>query len=222
MRHVSIPQLTALADAVPARYQALILVAGLGGLRWAELVGLRRRHVDLAGARLHVVEQAAEFAGKFIVGPPKTDAGRRVVTLPNLAVTALAEHLDRYAAPGPDGLVFLSARGKNLARSSFRRLVWLPAVRKVGLDGLRVHDLRHTAATLAAATGATTKELMERMGHTSPGVALRYQHVMANRQAALAASLDDLARDTTQAEPGGHVEGTTNDPAAGERGWTPP
>ena len=220
MRHISIPQLTSLAEAVPARYRALILVAGFGGLRWAELVGLRRRHVDLAAARLHVVEQAAEVAGRFITGPPKTDAGRRVVTLPTLAVTALAEHLDRYAAPDPDGLVFLSARGKHLARSSFRRLVWLPAVRKVGLEGLRVHDLRHTAATLAAATGATTKELMERMGHTSPGVALRYQHVMADRQAALAAALDDLAPDATSAaprEPGGHVEGTTDDPAAGER-----
>src|SRR5919204_408282 len=67
---------------------------------------------------------------------------RRVVTLPTLAVTALAEHLDRYAAPGPDGLVFRSARGKHLARSSFRRLVWLPAVQQIGLDGLRVHDLR--------------------------------------------------------------------------------
>jgi integrase len=220
MRHVSIPQLTALAEAVPARYRALILVAGFGGLRWAELVGLRRRHVDLAGAKLHVVEQAAEVAGKFIVGPPKTEAGRRVVTLPALAVAALAEHLDRYAAPGPDGLVFLSARGKYLARSSFRRLVWLPAVQQVGLDGLRVHDLRHTAATLAAAAGATTKELMERMGHTSPGVALRYQHVMADRQAALAAALDDLARDATsagRAEAKGHVEGTAGDPAAGER-----
>jgi integrase len=205
MRHISIPQITALAEAVLPRYRALIMVAGFGGLRWAELGGRRRRHVDLAGARLHVVEQAAEVAGKFIIGPPKTDAGQRVVTLPTLAVTALAEHLDRYAAPGPDGLVFLSARGKHLARSSFRRLVWLPAVRKVGLDGLRVHDLRHTAATLAAATGATTKELMERMGHTSPRVALRYQHVMADRQAALAAALDDLARDatnTTPAEPG--------------------
>jgi integrase len=196
-------------------------LAGCAGPSWW---GLRRRHVDLAGARLHVVEQAAEVAGKFIVSPPKTDAGRRVVTLPSLAVTALVEHLDRYAAPGPDGLVFLSARGKHLARSSFRRLVWLPAVRQVGLDGLRVHDLRHTEATLAAATGATTKELMERMGHTSLRVALRYQHVMADRQAALAAALDDLARDArnpTQAAPGGHVEGTTDAAAAGERGRRP-
>ena len=48
-----------------------------GGLRWAELVGLRRRHVDLAGARVQVVEQAAEVAGKIIVSAPKTDAGQR-------------------------------------------------------------------------------------------------------------------------------------------------
>jgi integrase len=65
------------------------------------------------------------------------------------------------------------------------------------LIGLRVHDLRHTAATLAAAAGATTKELMERMGHTSPAVALRYQRVMADRQAQLASALDDLARAAT-------------------------
>jgi integrase len=161
--------------------------------------------------------------GPFIASPPKTEAGRRVVTLPALAVAALAEHLGRYAAPGPDGLVFLSARGKYLARSSFRRLVWLPAVRQVGLDGLRVHDLRHTAATLAAAAGATTKELMERMG-TSPAVALRYQHVMADRQAALAAALDDLVRDATsgpRVEAGGHAEGTAGDPGAGESGRQP-
>jgi integrase len=193
MRHVSIPQLHALAEAVPGRYRALVLVAGYGGLRWGELVGLRRRRVDLAGARIHVVEQLAEVAGKFIVAPPKTAAGQRVVVLPSVAVAALADHLDDYAAPGPDGLVFPSGRGTYLQRSNFSRLVWRPAVQRLGLDGLRFHDLRHTAATLAAAAGATTKELMERMGHTSPAVALRYQHVMADRQAQLASALDDLA-----------------------------
>jgi integrase len=194
MRHVSIPQLMAIANVVPGRYRALILVAGFGGLRWAELVGLRRRHVDLAGARLHVVEQAAEVKGKIIVGPPKTEAGRRVVTLPAVALEALAEHLGRYAMPGPDGLVFTSTAETYILRSNFSRWVWRPAVQRLGLDGLRFHDMRHTAATLAAAAGATTKELMERIGHTSPGVALRYQHIMADRQAALAAALDGLAR----------------------------
>jgi integrase len=117
------------------------------------------------------------------VSPPKTDAGRRVVTLPRVAVEALAVHMEEFAGSDPDGLVFTTPRAAYLLRSPFNRFVWRPAVKQVGLDGLRVHDLRHTAATLAAAAGATTKELMERMGHTSPAVALRYQHVMADRQA---------------------------------------
>jgi integrase len=96
----------------------------------------------------------AEVAGKFIVAPPKTAAGQRVVVLPSVAVAALADHLDDYAAPGPDGLVFPSGRGTYLQRSNFSRLVWRPAVQRLGLDGLRFHDLRHTAATLAAAAGA--------------------------------------------------------------------
>jgi integrase len=204
MRHVSIPQLHALGEAVPGRYRALVLVAGYGGLRWGELVGLRRRRVDLAGARIHVIEQLAEVAGKFIVSPPKTAAGQRVVVLPAVAVAALADHLDDYAAPGPDGLVFPSGRGTYLQRSNFSRLVWRPAVQQLGLDGLRFHDLRHTAATLAAAAGATTKELMERMGHPSPAVALRYQHVMADRQGAIAAALDGLVR---EAENGNRLAG---------------
>jgi integrase len=121
-----------------------------------------------------------------------------VVVLPAVAVAALAEHLEEFAAPGPDGLVFPSGRGTYLQRSNFSRLVWRPAVKQLGLEGLRFHDLRHTAATLAAAAGATTRELMERMGHTSPAVALRYQHVVADRQGAIAAALDGLARDANK------------------------
>jgi integrase len=125
MRHASIPQLHQLADAVPGRYRALILLAGYGGLRWAELVGLRRHHVDLAGARVQVqvVEQAAEVAGKIIVNPPKTDAGQRVVTLPRVVVEVLAAHLKEYAKPDLDGLVFVTPRGAHLLRSPFHRFV---------------------------------------------------------------------------------------------------
>src|SRR4030095_10081731 len=104
-RGVSSPQLRSWAEAVPGRYRALVLVAGYGGLRWGGLVGLRRRRVDLAGARIYVGEQGAEVAGKFIVSPPKTAAGQRVVVLPAVAVTALAEHLEEYAAAGSEGLV---------------------------------------------------------------------------------------------------------------------
>jgi hypothetical protein len=62
------------------------------------------------------------------------------------------------------------------------------------VEGLRFHDLRHTAATLAVAAGASTRELMVRMGHSSSAAALRYQHVMAGRDAAIAAALDELVQ----------------------------
>jgi Phage integrase family len=98
--------------------------------------------------------------------------------------------------------------------------VWRLAVKQLGLEGLRFHDLRHTAATLAAAAGATTRELMERMGHTSPAVALRYQHVMADRQGAIAAALDGLAA-MPRRNPDvgrGHVEGMTGPGRGAESG----
>jgi len=187
-------QVRALAEAVPARYRAMILVAAYGGLRWGELVGLRVRHVDLLHGTVRIAEQIAEVNGTFMVGPPKSEAGIRTVTLPTVAVAALADHLDRHPGAGADGLVFPAADGGYQRRSNFRRRVWLPATKAAGVPGLRFHDLRHTAATFAAATGATTRELMERIGHSSPAAALRYQHVMKDRDKAIAAALDRLAQ----------------------------
>jgi integrase len=183
------PQAWPLADAIGPRYRALVLVAAYGGLRWGELVGLRIKRVDLLHGRVTVAEQVAEVNGRLLPGPPKTEAGRRTVTLPALAAVALAEHLAQFAEPGPDGLVFPAPEGGYLGRSNFRRRCWLPATTAAGVEGLRFHDLRHSAATLALAAGANTRELMERMGHTSPAVALRYQHVMAGRDQAIAAAL---------------------------------
>jgi integrase len=135
-----------------------------------------------------------EVRGQLAFGPPKTGAGLRTVTLPTVAAEALAEHLGVYAEAGPEGLVFPAERGGPLRRSNFTRRVWMPATRAAGVEGLRFHDLRHTAATLAVAAGASTRELMVRMGHSSSAAALRYQHVMAGRDAAIAAALDELVR----------------------------
>jgi integrase len=148
--------------------------------------------VDLLHQRITVAEQATEIDGHFTWGPPKTEAGRRTVTLPAVAAAALAEHLATYSQPAPDGLVFTSTEGGMLRRSNFNRRVWRPATRAAGLEGLRFHDLRHTSATLSIAAGASTRELMARMGHSSSAAALRYQHVLAGRDAAIAAALDEL------------------------------
>ena len=181
MRFATVAQIAALAEAVGDRYRALVLVAAYGGLRWGELVGLKVKRVDLLHGRVTVAEQVAEVNGYLIPGPPKTAAGRRTITLPAVAAVALAKHLAEFAEPGPEGLVFPAPKGGYLRRSNFRRRWWVRATRTAGVEGLRFHDLRHSAATLALAAGANTRELMERMGHTSPQVALRYQHVMAGR-----------------------------------------
>jgi integrase len=205
MRFATVAQIAALADAINPRYRALVLVAAYGGLRWGELVGLRVKRIDLLHGRVTVAEQVAEVNGQLLPGLPKTEAGRRTVTLPAVAAVALAEHLANFAEPGPDGLVFPSPEGGYLRRSNFRRRWWLRATRAAGVEGLRFHDLRHSAATLALAAGANTRELMERMGHTSPTVALRYQHVMAGRDQAIATALDELVQAAVSIRPSRRV-----------------
>jgi integrase len=88
------------------------------------------------------------------------------VTLPTVAAEALVEHLGVSAEASPDGLVFPAELGGPLRRSNFIRRVWIPATRATGVKGLRFHDLRHTAATLAVVAGASTREPMVRMGHS--------------------------------------------------------
>jgi integrase len=192
MRVATVAQVAALAQAIHPRFRALVLVAAYAGLRWGELVGLRVKRVDLLHQRITVAEQVTEIDGHFTWGPPKTEAGRRIVTLPAVTAAALAEHLATYSQPGPDGLVFTSTEGGLLRRSNFNRRVWRPVTRAAGVEGLRFHDLRHTSATLSIAAGASTRELMARMGHSSSAAALRYQHVLAGRDAAIAAALDEL------------------------------
>jgi integrase len=119
MRFASVAQVAALADAISPRYRALVLVAAYGGLRWGELVGLKVRRVDLLHSRVTVAEQVSEVNGQLIPGPPKTEAGRRTVTLPAVAAVALAEHLANFAEPGTGGLVFPAPEGGYLRRSNF-------------------------------------------------------------------------------------------------------
>jgi integrase len=186
MRCPTVEQIMALAEAVPDEYRALVLVSGLGGLRWGECVGLRRSRVDLLHRSVRIAEQVVEVDGRLEVGPPKTQAGVRTVHLPAAAVHALEKQLASFAEPDYDGLVFPAPEGGYLRRSNFGRRVWRPAIRAAGLDGVRFHDLRHAASTLAAVSGATTKELMARLGHSSPAAALRYQHAISGRDAAIA------------------------------------
>lgn len=147
MQVASPEQVAALAAAIGPRWEALVFTAAYCGLRWGELAGLRRRDVSFERNTITVTRKLAEVDGKLSYGPPKTAAGRRTVGVPAFVARSLAVHVDLYALPGPDGLVFPSVDGQPMRRSNFRRRVWEPSTKAVGLDGFRFHNLRHTAAT---------------------------------------------------------------------------
>lgn len=175
-----------LADVIGDRWRLMVLLATFCGLRLGELAGLTRARIDLEHATVSVVLQLQELAdGSYHVGPPKSAAGRRTITIPPHVRPEIRAHLDRFVGPAPDCLVFTSPDGGPIRRSNFRNRVWLPACAAARIS-THFHDLRHTGNTLAAATGASTKELMARMGHTSPRAALIYQHATAERDVAIA------------------------------------
>ena len=184
---LTVGQVYALAEACGARYYALVLLACFCGLRWGELVALRRRDVDTGTATVRITRQLTEVNGRApFFAPPKTAAGRRVVIIPAPVLPGIEEHMEAHAQPDPDGLLFTSPEGKLLRHSAFRNRVWIPAVTATGLTGVHFHDLRHIGNNLLAEAGATFRELMERMGHTSSRAALIYLHSSPDRQRALA------------------------------------
>jgi integrase len=188
----TVAQVYALADAVPGRYRALILVAAFSGLRWGELVALRRCDVELDGGVVRVSRKLAALRRGMAYGPPKSDAGVRTVTLPAAAVAALRPHLRQHVGDGPEALVFTGDKGAQLRSGNFGRATrWVDTVTAAGLPaGFHFHDLRHTGNNLAAAAGASTRELMHRMGHASMRAALIYQHATSERDREIAAAMD--------------------------------
>ena len=187
----SIADVYAIAHAIEPRFRVLILTAAFSSLRQGELFGLRRRDVDLLHREMKVERQAQTLRGTVIVTPPKSSAGVRTVALPARLISELEHHFAAYVAADRDALVFCGAKGAPLARSNWTRK-WHEALKAAGIEGLHFHDLRHTGNTLAAATGASTKELMARMGHASPRAALIYQHATRERDMAIADALDQL------------------------------
>ena len=119
-------------------------MGGYGGLRIGELAGLRTSRIDMLRGVIDIAEQVVEVGGKLSIGPLKTRAARRRVRLPRFVVDELGTHLAKVHGE----LVFPSPDGGLLSRTRFRTRVWLPAISAAGLEGVRVHDLRHTAAVL--------------------------------------------------------------------------
>jgi integrase len=172
----------------------------VSGLRRGEVCGLRWEDVDLDTGTLRVSQQLVSVAGKVQAGEPKTAHGARVVALDPGTVSVLRDHRRRQLedrlrwgdAWTDSGLVFTRADGSRLDPSyvtrHFGRLV-----RAADLPVIRLHDLRHTSASIGLAAGESLKEISDRLGHSSITItANTYAHVSpalaresAGRRAAL-------------------------------------
>lgn len=189
----SLDELEILVGEMPDRYKAMSLLAAWCALRFGELAELRRMDVDVARGVLHIRRAVSRVDGESLVGTPKSAAGIRDVAIPPHLVPVIGDHLREHVGKGKDALLFPSAGDpdKHLVPSSLYK-VFYPAREAAGRPDLRWHDLRHTGAVLAAQTGATLAELMGRVGHSTPGAAMRYQHAAKGRDAQIAEAMSRM------------------------------
>jgi integrase len=188
----TLAELETITNAMPERYRAMILLASWCALRFCKLTELRRKDIDLRDEVIRVRRAVVRVGGGFQVGTPKSDAGIRDVAIPPHLIPAIETHLTRHVTKGPEALVFPATPGKHLAPGTLYEPFY-KARAAAGRTDLRFHDLRHSGAVLAAATGASLAELMARLGHSSPQAAMRYQHAARGRDREIAALLSKLA-----------------------------
>lgn len=196
----TVAEVEALSLVMPDRLRLAVMLGTWCQLRRGEILGLRRRDIDLMHGTVRV-EQSRSFTrdGTSFVKSPKTAAGRRTLAIPGNVTESIDRHLARYTDSEPDAFVFTMNSGSPLTAVTLQR-AWAKARQSVGRPELHFHDLRHTGLTLAAATGATTAELMHRAGHASSNAALRYQHATQDRDRVLAKALEELVRPTSVTE----------------------
>ncbi|WP_085240064.1 tyrosine-type recombinase/integrase [Mycobacterium europaeum] len=210
IRPASVEELAILTDAMPERLQLMVTFASWCALRFGETIELQRGDIDLSKEVIRIRRAAVRTkGGTFQVTTPKSEASVRDVAIPPHIIPLIEAHLSKHVGKKRDSLLFpagdLVPRGKgrevsppegagdrHLQPSTLMRH-WYKARKAAGREDLRWHDLRHSGAVLAAATGASLAELMARLGHSTPQAAMRYQHAAQGRDREIAALLSKIA-----------------------------
>lgn len=166
-------QLDRLASELPEHYRPMAFIGALLGLRFEEVAGLRVSSVDADRGFVSVRETVTSAGGRVHIGPPKTRAARRTLSIPRALSELLAEHIGSIV-PAEDGdpLLFSDAQGGPLRYSNFLRRVWNPARVRAGIPDVGFHDLRRTAITAMVAAGVDVKTAQTRAGHSDPRMTL--------------------------------------------------
>jgi integrase len=198
-RFLTLEELHTLADAAGA-HRSLVYVLGTSGLRFGEVAELRWRDFDLDNRRVRIARSVTLVDGQFVVGSPKNGKARTV---------SLPAFVAKLLAPGdPDALAFPDSAGGYMRASNVRRRWWSQAVATAGLFpqtitnaagkqtvvyDFKLHELRHTAASLAIQAGANIKALQNMLGHESAGLTLdRYGHLYGSDVEAVGVAINAL------------------------------
>ncbi|MEV8376732.1 tyrosine-type recombinase/integrase [Kribbella sp. NPDC056861] len=183
-------QVQQLIDAITPRYRAAVAVAAWCTLRRGEVCGLRTADIDTEHQEVWVRKNWVELleSPKKFEKEPKTQAGKREISVPPHVWPLLTAHADEFAGPE----FFFIGKDGNRMRGNAVYQAFVRARKKVGLT-LTFHDLRHTGQSLAAASGASTVDLMKRAGHSTAVAAQRYIHAVEGRDKEVAKALSDIA-----------------------------
>lgn len=188
----TLDELRVITEAMPDELRLAVQLGAWCALRYGEVFELRRKDLDLQTGVVHVRRAVVWTRGLVTTDRPKTSAGVRDVTIPPHLLPMVAHHLERHVAKQRDALLFPDRQGQNRRPSAFAR-TWHTARAAAGRDDLKFHHLRHTGAVLAAQSGATLADLMGRLGHTTPAMAMIYQHTAADLDRLIADRLSQIA-----------------------------
>lgn len=204
-------QLQALTDAAGDN-GLQVLVLGLTGLRFGEFAALKVGRVDPVRCRVTVAESVSVVGSQLVWTTPKTHQVRSVPVPP-----ALMRHVEMQCrGRGVDDLVFPAPQGGVLRLNNWRRRVFDPACERAGLVDLTPHDLRHTAASLAIASGANVKAVQQMLGHASAAMTLDvYAGLFPDDLDAVGRSLDSLVPQTCHNGPSRALDVVAIDPEKG-------
>lgn len=162
-------QFADLLDAVTPHYRPLVAFLAGTGCRWGEATALQARDFDLDADQPVVRVRRAWKKGEtgVYLGSPKSEKGRRTITLPPSVVQLVRPLVEAAKFDTASGLVFATREGTRVQSQHFTYRVWRPALARVGIERLRVHDLRHTHASWLIAAGVTLPVIQRRLGHES-------------------------------------------------------
>jgi len=168
-------QIASVANAMPERYQLMAWIASSCALRWGEVAALQVKHINFLRKTITVEQQVTRTKdGNVCIGLPKTEAGKRTLTIPRTLFDLLSEHFEKFdiRIEDQETVLFPNSNGDYLHPSNFRQRIWIPACKSAGIIGLRFHDLRSTNATMLVLAGVDIKTAQKRLGHASPRMTL--------------------------------------------------